>query len=486
MNLVDETIPATMFDFFQCVLMILGSIVITIYVFPYFLIALPPLFIVFFYLRRYYVATSRQIKRLESITRSPMYVFYQSYYSYSAIPSTMEGLSVIRAFNAEKRFAHELFNLQDENSRIFFCFLTSSRWLGFRLDCLAFSLLLIVTPICVTLSSQVGLNGGLIGLVLSYLLENIGLVQWCVRQSAEVENQMVAAERMQEYIQLTPEAPEVTNIVPPPNWPAAGNITIKDMSLTYPRTEEPVLRNINVSIQGGEKIGVVGRTGAGKSSLLQAIFRLVEPHPRGCIVIDDLDTSSLGLLDLRTRLSIIPQEPFCFKGTLRFNLDPFQVYSDDDLWKALSLVELQNLVSRLPGKLDALVEENGSNWSVGERQLICLARAILRNSKVIIMDEATSNVDIKTDACIQKAIRDEQVGIFAKSTVLTIAHRLNTIIDYDKILVLEKGQVVEYGHPWDLIKKPIEQEDAWFARLVSELDPEIQQLLVRIAESKSR
>lgn len=398
----------------------------------------------------------------------------------------MEGLNVIRAFNAEDRFANNLFASQNENTKIFFCFLTSGRWLGIRLDFLAFSLLVIMAPISVALRGQAGLNGGLVGLILSFLLENIGLGQWCVRQSAEVENQMVAAERLQEYIQLSPEAPEVTSLIPPANWPSSGKIQIKDMNLTYPRSQEPVLRNINVEINGGEKVGVVGRTGAGKSSLLQGLFRLVEPNPKGCIVIDNLDISSLGLLDLRTRLSIIPQEPFCFKGTLRFNLDPFEQFSDEDLWKVLSLVELQPLVSRLPGKLDAIVEENGSNWSVGERQLICLARAVLRNSKVLIMDEATSNVDIKTDACIQKAIRDDQVGVFSRCTVLTIAHRLNTIIDYDKILVLDKGSVVEYGPPWELIKKPKEQDDAWFARLISELDPEIQQLLSRIAMSKAK
>jgi ATP-binding cassette subfamily C (CFTR/MRP) protein 4 len=395
-------------------------------------------------------------------------------------------LNVIRAFNAEDRFASNLFHSQNENTKIFFSFLTCGRWLGVRLDFLAFSLLVIMAPISVALKGQNGLTGGLVGLILTFLLENIGLGQWCVRQSAEVENQMVAAERLQEYIQLTPEAPEVTDIRPSADWPSSGKIMIKQMNLTYPRSQEPVLRNINVEISGGEKVGIVGRTGAGKSSLLQGLFRLVEPDPKGCIIIDNLDISSLGLLDLRSKIAIIPQEPFCFKGTLRFNLDPFETFTDDELWKALSIVELQPLVSRMPARLDAIVEENGSNWSVGERQLICLARAVLRNSKVLIMDEATSNVDIKTDACIQKAIRDDQTGVFSKCTVITIAHRLNTIIDYDKILVLEKGEVVEYGPPWELVKKPIEQSDAWFARLISELSEEIQQLLIRMALSKSK
>jgi ATP-binding cassette subfamily C (CFTR/MRP) protein 4 len=316
-------------------------------------------------------------------------------------------------------------------------------------------------------------------LILSYLLQNVGLCQWAVRQSAEVENLMVSTERVLEYANLESEAAEISETRPFEAWPNAGKIEFKEMSLKYPRGET-VLKSISFDIQPGEKIGIVGRTGAGKSSLIQGLFRLVEPHPTESIVIDGIPISKLGLLDLRSRLTIIPQEPFLFKGTLRFNLDPFGHYSDADLWRALYFVELKQVVESSNQKLELAVDENGSNWSVGERQLICLARAILRNSKVVIMDEATSNVDIRTDACIQKAIRDSSEGIFSNATILTIAHRLNTVIDYDRILVLEDGNVVEFGTPRELVNKDIKQEDAYFSRMVGELDEDLQALLKRL------
>lgn len=477
MNLVDETLPMTTFDFAQCFFMILGSILITVIVLPYALIILPVLLVIFVYIRMYYIATSRQVKRLESTTRSPVY---------SSFPSTIEGLALIRAFDAENRFLKSFFETQNENTRVFFSFLSCGRWLGFRLDILAFAFLLIVAPLCVVLRSQLGLSGGVIGLVLSYMLENLGLIQWAVRQSAEVENFMVSAERVMEYSNLPSEAAEVTATRPPAGWPSKGEISINNMTLKYPKGDEPVLKDISFSVKPGEKIGIVGRTGAGKSSLLQALFRIVEPTPQKSIVIDGLATSDLGLKDLRCNLSIIPQESFCFKGSLRFNLDPFKHSSDQEIWRALDAVELKRVVENLPFKLETPVEENGSNWSVGERQLICLARTVLRNSKVVVMDEATSNVDARTDACIQRAIRDDSMGIFANASVLTIAHRLNTVIDYDQILVLDAGRVVEFGPPWALLEKAPTDESAWFSRLVAEMDPEVQNALRRISTTRKK
>jgi ATP-binding cassette subfamily C (CFTR/MRP) protein 4 len=199
--------------------------------------------------------------------------------------------------------------------------------------------------------------------------------------------------------------------------------------------------------------------------LIQAIFRIIEPSPEKSIKIDGIAASDVSLFDLRSRLSIIPQEPFCFKGTLRFNLDPFERYTDDELWTALEKVELKKIVSSSVLKLQEQVSENGSNWSVGERQLICLARAILKNTKLIIMDEATSSVDVNTDNLIQQAIRKE----FRDSTVLTIAHRLDTIIDFDRVLVLDSGRIVEFGSPKELLLKPTNTADAWFSRMVDDM-----------------
>jgi ATP-binding cassette, subfamily C (CFTR/MRP), member 4 len=299
---------------------------------------------------------------------------------------------------------------------------------------------------------------------------------------------MVSTERVLEYTNIPSEAPAGTDVKPGKGWPNHGDLNIENMSLTYPNLQNlefnpPVLKNLTIHFEPGSKVGIVGRTGAGKSSFLQALFRIVEPNPDS-IKLDGIYTSTLGLADLRSSISIIPQEPFCFKGTLRFNLDPFEQYDEQKLWDVLKAVELKQVIELLPEKLESLVYENGSNWSVGERQLICLARAILRNSKLIVMDEATSSVDMHTDQLIQKAIRESD-GLFANSTVLTIAHRLNTVIDYDKILVLEQGEIVEYGSPYKLLQKSITDPGAWFSRMVEEMGAEAREALIKIATSKN-
>jgi ATP-binding cassette subfamily C (CFTR/MRP) protein 4 len=374
---------------------------------------------------------------------------------------------------------------QNENTRIVFAFLSVSRWLGFRLDMLAAILVTLVSFVCVLLRFNLGVTAGTLGLLLTYLLNLTGLLQWAVRQSTELENLMVSTERVFEYADLEPEAAMTTETKPPEDWPSGGKLSIKNMSLTYPNLKNPdvvlapILNDINIEIEAGTKVGIVGRTGAGKSSILQSLFRIVEPTPKS-IEIDGIITSEIGLHDLRSRLSIVPQEPFCFKGTLRFNLDPFNQYTDDELWKVLEAVELKQTIIDFPCKLESLVAENGSNWSFGERQLICLARASLRNTKLIVLDEASSSIDIRTDKLIQKAIRAEG-GLFANSTVLTIAHRLNTIIDYDNILVLDAGKVVEFGPPSDLLRKSTDDPSAWFARMVQEMGHDAQENLCKIA-----
>ncbi|RKO88876.1 P-loop containing nucleoside triphosphate hydrolase protein, partial [Blyttiomyces helicus] len=474
-NLLDEMLPQTFFDFTQCAFQILGTFVIAVIIVPYVLVIMPVIGVVFYFLRKYYLTTSRQIKRIESITRSPVY---------SNVPATLEGLSTVRAFSAENRFRAHFASLQNENTRIYFAFLSAARWLGLRLDILAAFFLGIVAFMSILLRHDLGIGPGLLGLLLSYILQLMGLLQWAVRQSAEVENLMVSVERVDEYTRLTPEAPPETAIRPPPNWPSHGDVAIASMSLTYPNQPSPVLHDISIHFTPGLKVGIVGRTGAGKSSFLQALFRLVEPGPPGSIVIDGIKTSDIGLKDLRSAISIIPQEPFCFKGTLRFNIDPFAKFSDETIWRALEAVELKRVVELIPEKLEAEVAENGSNWSVGERQLICLARAILRNSKLIVMDEATSAVDMHTDALIQSAIRDKEGGLFSDATVMTIAHRLNTVIDYDRILVLDYGHIVEYGTPHDLLEKDSATPDAWFARMVAEMGEEPANHLKRLALEK--
>uniref|UniRef100_A0A3Q4I1A9 ABC transporter domain-containing protein n=1 Tax=Neolamprologus brichardi TaxID=32507 RepID=A0A3Q4I1A9_NEOBR len=254
--------------------------------------------------------------------------------------------------------------------------------------------------------------------------------------------QMTSVERVVEYTELKNEGPWETQQHPPSDWLSQGMITFDRVNFFYNTDGPPVLKEISATFH----VGIVGRTGAGKSSLVSALFRLAEPQ--GKIYIDGVVTSEIGLHDLRQKMSIIPQDPVLFTGTVRTNLDPFNQHRDEDLWKALEEVQLKSVVEELPGKLEAVLAESGSNFSVGQRQLVCLARAILRKNRILIIDEATANVDPRTDELIQKTIRDK----FEECTVITIAHRLNTIIDSDRILVLESGTIQEFDHPFTLLQ----------------------------------
>lgn len=275
-----------------------------------------------------------------------------------------------------------------------------------------------------------------------------GMFQWGVRQSAEIESQMTSVERVLEYSNLPAEAAldSAPNKKPPKTWPEFGSITFDGMSLSYAPGEPPVLKDLRCLIKPKEKVGVVGRTGAGKSSIIAALFRMTEPE--GAILIDGVDIRHIGLHDLRKKISIIPQDPVLFTGPIRRNLDPFSEHGDEELWKALEEVRLKSAVEELPGGLGAEVSEGGSNFSVGQRQLICLARAVLRQNKILVMDEATANVDPRTDSLIQTTIREN----FKDCTVLTIAHRLHTIMDSDRVIVLDAGRILEFDEPYLLMK----------------------------------
>lgn len=314
----------------------------------------------------------------------------------------------------------------------------------------------------------------MLGLALTQIFNMFTMCQWGMRQTAEVENQMTSVERINEYTDLPSEPALETDAdkQPPVEWPSYGAITFDALSMRYTADGAPVLRDLHFHIAAGEKIGIVGRTGAGKSSMIQALFRLA--HNDGHIRIDGIDIGTLGLHTLRSRISIIPQDPILFSGTMRNNLDPFAERSDADIWSVLEQVQLKALFAGQPDGLSCHMSDGGSNLSMGQRQLVCLARAILRRNRVLILDEATANVDAETDGLIQTTIRKQ----FAECTVLTIAHRLHTVMDSDRVLVMDAGRLVELGHPHELLA----QRDGVFRGLVEQTGKATTKYLEQLAE----
>ncbi|CAO1406085.1 unnamed protein product [Diamesa tonsa] len=435
---VDEMLPKACLDSTQVILMTLGSVVITSIINPLFLVPIGVLFIIFLYFRRYFLKTSKNIKRLEGITKSPAFVH---------LAATLNGLSTIRCFNAEQILIKEFDQHQNLHTGTWYMYIAVSQAFGFGLDVLCIAFVFVVTFSFLWLDTK-NVSGSSVGLAISQAMSLTAMLQWGVRQSAEVANQMMAVERILEYRDLEPEqkddpAPKEVE----KSWPQHGAVEFKNVVYRYFAEAEPALRGVNFKVLPGEKIGIVGRTGAGKSSLIGAIYRMAELE--GEIIIDGIDTGKISLEQLRSKISIIPQDPVLFSGTLRRNLDPFEDFADDVLWKALSEVELKDIAG--PQGLQTLVAAGGSNFSVGQRQLICLARAVLRNNKVLVLDEATANVDPDTDHLIQLTIRRR----FCDCTVLTVAHRLHTIMDSDRVLVMNYGIAEEFDTPMNLLELPM-------------------------------
>ncbi|XP_061579415.1 ATP-binding cassette sub-family C member 4-like isoform X2 [Cololabis saira] len=444
---LDSLLPWTFVDFIQVFLQVIGIIAVAAMIIPWILLPVAPLLAIFLYLRHYFLRTSRDIKRLESTTRSPVF---------SHLSSSLQGLSTIRAFRAQQRFQRMFDEYQNLHSEAWFLFLTTSRWFAVRLD--GICCLFVTFTVFGCLYLRDGLEPGGVALAMSYAVTLTGMFQWGVRQSAEIENMMTSVERVVEYAELEREAPWEMDKQPPGDWPQTGSIIFDRVNFAYSASDPLVLKNLSVIFSSREKVGIVGRTGAGKSSLISALFRLAEPEGR--IIIDGFQTSEIGLHSLRQRISIIPQDPVLFTGTMRKNLDPFRQHTDEDLWNALQEVQMKAVVEELPNKLETVLTESGSNFSMGQRQLVCLARAILRKNRILVIDEATANVDLRTDSLIQQTIRDK----FQKCTVLTIAHRLDTIIDCDRILVLDAGRIQEYDEPYVLLQN----QDGLFYQMVQQ------------------
>ncbi|KFZ64856.1 Canalicular multispecific organic anion transporter 1, partial [Podiceps cristatus] len=449
---IDETIPMSFRSWLSCFMAIISTLFMISLATPFFALVIIPLSIFYYFVLRFYVSTSRQLRRLDSVTRSPIY---------SHFGETVSGLSVIRAYGHQERFLQQNERTMDINQKCVYSWIISNRWLAIRLEFVG-SLVVFFSALLAVISKGT-LEGGIVGLSVSSALNVTQTLNWLVRTSSELETNIVAVERVHEYTKVKNEAPWVTEKRPPRGWPSKGEIQFIDYKVRYRPELDLVLQGITCNIGSTEKVGVVGRTGAGKSSLTNCLFRVLEAA-EGTIIIDEVDIATIGLHDLRQNLTIIPQDPVLFTGTLRMNLDPFDQYTDEEVWKALELAHLKTHVQDLPEGLLHLVSEGGENLrshaggclvtrvphpmpALGN--FVCLARALLRKAKILILDEATAAVDLETDHLIQTTIRSE----FAACTVLTIAHRLHTIMDSNRVMVLQAGRIVEYDSPEELLKK---------------------------------
>ncbi|KAK9468102.1 P-loop containing nucleoside triphosphate hydrolase protein [Lipomyces arxii] len=431
--------------------LVLTFVILTISsIFPLFIVAGILIGSIYIAVTVYYLASARELRRLNSVTRSPIYQHFGE---------TLSGLSTIRAYGCEERFVSHNIERLEANTRPYWAFWALISWLTVRSELIGGTVMAVTSAFLIRTSGSI--DAGLAGLCLTYAIQFSFTTMSFVTCYTNTEMDLNSVERVKEYLNLESEAPEVVeNNRPSASWPESGAIEVQELSLRYAPTLPKVISKITFTIQPKWKVGIVGRTGAGKSTIASAFFRFLEAET-GKILIDGVDISKIGLFDLRSALTIIPQDPTLFTGTIRSNLDPFSLYSDEDIFKALRRVKLidyvpqrdsdtSNELSNTFHNLSSLVTENGGNFSQGQRQLLCLARSLLKSPRVIILDEATASIDYETDAQLQLTIREE----FSESTILTIAHRLRSIIDYDMILVLDSGEVKEYNKPHILLQDP--------------------------------
>jgi ATP-binding cassette subfamily C (CFTR/MRP) protein 1 len=442
-DVMDNNLTDAMRMYFLTLAMILSVFGLIIAYFHWFAIALVPLFVLFVFSAGYYRASAREMKRFESVLRSNVFAKFSE---------GLSGTACIRAYGLKDRFVVNLRDSIDDMNGAYFLTFANQRWLSTRLDLIGNMLVFVVGILVVT--SRFNVSPSISGLVLSYILSIVQMIQFTVRQLAEVENGMNATERLHYYGTALEEEAPLHTIEVRKSWPESGEIVFNNVQMRYRAGLPLVLNGLSMHVRGGERIGVVGRTGAGKSSIMSTLFRLVELSA-GSITIDGLDISTIGLHDLRSRLAIIPQDPTLFKGTIRSNLDPFGEHTDLALWSALRQSDLITDDAQLddlkPGRihLDGVVEDEGLNFSLGQRQLMALARALVRGSQIIVCDEATSSVDMETDEKIQRTI----VTGFKGKTLLCIAHRLKTIINYDRICVMDAGTIAELDTPIALYER---------------------------------
>mmetsp|Transcript_1230 Transcript_1230/g.2539 ORF Transcript_1230/g.2539 Transcript_1230/m.2539 type:complete len:1366 (-) Transcript_1230:148-4245(-) len=421
----------------------IGVCLTIVFSMPFFFIPLLPMCVFYYDVQRRFRPLSRDVQRMESVSRSPIFAQFSE---------TLHGISTIRAYDQSAHFLATCMERIDSSNRAFFTLKYAERWLQVRLEGLGVGLFFAVCCFAVQGRGDT-VTAGAAGLTLYYAQGCTSMMNFALRMATETEAKMTSTERIHEYItEVEPEAANETSLRPPPGWPSKGRIEFQKVSMRYREGLPLVLSGLTFVVEGGSKVGVCGRTGCGKSTLLNVLFRINDISGgsgcgEGTILLDNIDIMQLGLKDLRTALAIIPQDAVMFAGTVRDNLDLFQEKADQELWSALNFAALEETVRSLPGGLEAHVEEGGQNFSCGQRQLLCLARALLRRSQVLCLDEATANIDFETDKTIQKVIKSE----FAHCTTLTIAHRLNTIVHSDRVLFLDQGRVAEYDTPARLL-----------------------------------
>ncbi|XP_068761708.1 ATP-binding cassette sub-family C member 4-like [Montipora capricornis] len=433
-GIVDELLPYAFLDALLNGLFVSGSLVLPSVLNPWVTIPAITSVVVFLLMARYYLRSARDLRRMEGVSRSPVL---------SHFSETLEGLVHIRVFQKENSFLEGLYGYQDAHNKVWFAVISTTRWLGTQVDmiCIAFAIFVVFLGILTNKDS------GASALSIVYVLNlAIDTCQYTIRRCSEVENYMTSVERIITYTHLDQEPGYNNDLQPTDSWPQHGQVSISNLGLVYYEGGPKILKDLTFTIDRHEKIGIVGRTGAGKSSLVAALFRM--PQPTGDVIIDGVNIADINIQRSRQAMAVITQDPVLFTASLRVNLDPFKEYEDKELWDVLEEASLKPMLERLPRQLSEEVRECGANFSVGERQLLCLARALLKRNKIIVMDEATANVDHKTDQLIQETIRTK----FKDCTVITIAHRLNTVIDYDRVLVLENGRIVEFGKPTKLLE----------------------------------
>lgn len=491
---VDSLLPTSIYTaMLTCGNLIAAVVQISIF-FPVFLAVAAPVSACYVGLQRFFKRTSLELKRLDAISRSPIFAHFSE---------SLNGLCTIRAFGRRAAFEHSSLRRVDENTRAYWLWVAGNRWFSLSLELLGALLVFSIAIFAVTFADELP---SAVGLSLTSALQVTAILGFTVRSVTEVESNFSSVERLFYYADSIPQEaayappgslggsdsgrsgvgrtkrvtagdaalaarlerslaaapPGPTVVAPPPNWPTAGAVEFKNVSLRYREGLDLVLRGVSLSVPGGSRVGVVGRTGAGKSSLMIALLRLVEVAG-GQILVDGVDLATLGLEAVRGGVCIIPQDPVMFSGSLRFNVDPFEEHSDADIWAALEAAHLKPFVTDFEGGLHARIAEYGENLSAGQRQLVCLARALLRRPRLLLLDEASSSLDVESDTLLQATLR----RAFRDCTVLTIAHRLSTIADYDSIVVMDAGAVADHDSPEALLGRP----DSLLYQLVDAMGP---------------